>query len=67
MSQYRINSICQGTINIINCAQVGVSLITEQVAVKKKMGICFNIKVSRTKCVQSVLKIMFEFTLTQIT
>ena len=67
MSQYRINSICQGTINIMNCAEVDASLITKQVAVKKEMGICFNIKVARTKCIQSILKTMFEFTLTQMT
>ena len=37
MSQYRIISIChQRTINIINCAQEGASLITKQEAVKKK-------------------------------
>ena len=67
MSQYRINSICQGTINIINCAEVDASLITKQVAVKKEMGICFNIKVARTKCIQSILKTIFEFALTQMT
>ena len=43
MSQYCIISICQRTINIINCAQEGESLITEQGAVKEKMRICFNI------------------------
>ena len=67
MSQYRINSICQGTINIMNCAEVDASLITKQVAVKKEMGICFNIKVARTKCIQSILKTIFEFALTQMT
>ena len=39
MSQYCIISICQRTINIINCAQEGESLITEQGAVKEKMRI----------------------------
>ena len=43
MSQYRIISICQRTINIINCAQEGASFITKQGAVKKKIQICFNI------------------------
>ena len=36
MSQYRIISICQRTINIFNCAQEGASLISKQGAVKKK-------------------------------
>ena len=36
MSQYRIISICQRTINIINCAQEGASLTTKQGAVKEK-------------------------------
>ena len=44
MSQYCIIRIYQRTINIINCAQERVSLITKQGAVKEKMGICFNIK-----------------------
>ena len=39
MSQYRINSICQRTINIINCAQEGASLISKHGAVKKKIRI----------------------------
>ena len=39
MSQYRIISICQRTINIINCPQGGASLISKQGAVKKKMRI----------------------------
>ena len=30
MNQYRISSICQRTTNIINCAQQGVSLVTEK-------------------------------------
>ena len=33
MSQYRINIIYQGTINIINCAEKGALLITKQGAV----------------------------------
>ena len=36
MSQYRIISICQRTINIFNCAQECASLISIQRAVKKK-------------------------------
>ena len=36
MSQYCITNISQRTINIINCAQEGASLITEQGAVKEK-------------------------------
>ena len=48
----------------INCAQEGASLISKQGAVKKKMCICFNIKTTRTKWVQSILKNMFEFMLT---
>ena len=35
MSQYRIISIFQRTVNIINCAQEGASLITYQGVVKK--------------------------------
>ena len=49
MSQYRIISICQRTIDIINCAQEDVSLICKQGAVKKKMCICFNINATGTK------------------
>ena len=67
MSQYRIISICQRTINIIDCAQVSASLITKQGAVKKKMRICLNIKATRTKCLQSIMKTMLEFALTQMT
>ena len=36
MSQYRIVSICQITINVINYAQEGTSLITKKETVKKK-------------------------------
>ena len=66
MSQNRIISICQRTINIINCAQEGASLITEQEAVKKQMRIYLNIKATRTKWIRSILKTMFEFMLTQV-
>ena len=41
MSQYRIISICQRTIKIINSTQKifnGASLITKQVAVKEQNG-----------------------------
>ena len=57
----------QRAINITDCAQEGASLITEQGAVKEKMHICFNIKATRTKWIQSILKYMFEFMLTQMT
>ena len=67
MSQYRIISICKRTVNIINWSQEGTSLITKQGAVKKKMRICFNVKVTRTKWIQSILKTMFKFMLTQMT
>ena len=67
MSQYCIIRICQRAINIINCAQEGASLITEQGVVKEKMRICFNIKATRTKWIQSILKTMFEFMRTQMT
>ena len=49
MSQYRIISICQRTIDIINCAQEDVPLICKQGAVKKKMCIGFNINATGTK------------------
>ena len=58
--------ICQRTINIINCAQEGASLIIEQEAVKKKMRTCLNIKATGTKWIQSTLKTMFEFMLMQV-
>ena len=67
MSQYRIISTCKRTVNIINWSQEGTSLITKQGAVKKKMRICFNVKVTRTKWIQSILKTMFKFMLTQMT
>ena len=67
MSQYRIISICQRTINIINCAQEGASLISKQGAVKKKMRICLNIKATETKWIQSILKVVFELMLMQVT
>ena len=54
-------------ISFINCAQEGASLISKQRAVKKKMRICVNIKATRTKGIQSILKTMFEFMLTQVT
>ena len=59
--------IFQRTINIANYAQDGVSLISEQGTVKKKMGICFNIRFTQTKWIQSILKTMFGFMLTQMT
>ena len=54
------------SISFINCAQEGASLISKQGAVKK-MCICFNIKATQTKWIQSILKTMFEFMLTQVT
>ena len=49
MSQYRIISICQGTISIINCAQEGASLISKQRAVKKKNAYLFQHQGRRNK------------------
>ena len=66
MSQCCIISVCQRAFNIINCGEEGASLITEQGAVKEKMRICFNIKATRTKWIQSILT-MFEFMLAQMT
>ena len=63
----RIISIFQRTINIFNCAQEGASLITNQGIAKEKMRICLNIKATRTKWIQSILKTMFELMLTQLT
>ena len=63
ISQHRIISVYQRTINIINCAKEGGSLITKQGAAKKKMCICFDIKATQTKC----LKTMFENMLPQMT
>ena len=59
--------VCQRAINIINCAQKGASLITEQGAVKEQIHICFSIKATWTKWIQSILKTMFKFMLTQVT
>ena len=55
------------SISFINCAQGCASLISKQGPVKKKMCICFNIKATRTKWIQSILKTMFEFMFTQVT
>ena len=63
MSQYHIISVCQRTINIINI-QEGVSLITEKGVVKEKVRTFLNIKATRTKWIQSILKTMFQFILT---
>ena len=83
MSQYRIISIfdirifvirivsilsLQLSIAFINCAQECASLISKQREVKKKkMRICVNIKATRAKWIQSILKTMFQFMLTQMT
>ena len=45
MGQYRIISIYQRAINIINCTQEGASLISKQRAVKKKK--CVFVSTSR--------------------
>ena len=66
MDQYQIIGIYQKTINIINCAQEGTSLITKQGPVKE-MRICFNIKTTQTKWIQNIWKTMFEFMLMQMT
>ena len=66
MSQFCIISVCQRAINIVNCAQEVVSLITEQGTVKEKMRICINIKATRTKWIQSILKIILQFMHTQM-
>ena len=55
------------SVSFINCAQEGASLISKQRAVKKKSCIRFNTKATRTKWIQSILKTMFEFMLTQVT
>ena len=41
ISQCYVINVGQRAINIINCAQEGASLITEQEAVKEEMHICF--------------------------
>ena len=64
MDQCCIISVYQGAISIINCAQEGSSLITEQGAIKEKMRIRFNIKATRRKWLQSILNTIFEFMLT---
>ena len=66
MSQYRIISIYERTINFINYTQEGASLISKQGAVKKKIRICFSIKATGTKWIQRILKVMFEFMLSQV-
>ena len=64
MNQCCIISVYQRAINIINCAQEGSALITEQGAIKEKMRIRFNIKDTRRKWLQSILNTTFEFMLT---
>ena len=51
----------QRTINIVNCAQEGASLITEQGVVREKMSICFNIKAIQTKWIQNGFKILENY------
>ena len=64
MSQYQIISICQKTINIINCVQEGASLITKQGAAKKKHILVSTLTPQEQNC---FLKTMFEFVLTEMT
>ena len=66
MSQYRIISICQRTINVDNCGQEGASLDTKQETVNRKLLITFNIKATQAKLIQGVFKTMYEFVLKQI-
>ena len=49
MSQYRIISICQRTINVINCAQEAASLISKTGPVKKKKANLFQHQGHRNK------------------
>ena len=67
MSQYGIISISQRTINIINCAQEGASLISKNGTAKEKMCICFNVKVTVAKWIQSTLIVLCEFILMKLT
>ena len=67
MSQYGIISISQRTINIIDCAQEGASLISKNGTVKEKMCICFNVKVTVAKWIQSTLIVLHEFILMKMT
>ena len=67
MSQYGIISISQRTINIINCAQEGVSLVSKNETVKEKMCICFNVKATVAKWIWSTLIVLFEFMFMKLT
>ena len=67
MSQYGIISISQRTINIIDCAQEGASLISKNGTVKEKMCICFKVKVTVAKWIQSTLIVLREFILMKLT
>ena len=61
MIQYRIINIYDiRTINIINCAEEGASLICKQRAVKKKMRICVNINATLTKWIQISWKLCLK-------
>ena len=65
------SSVFSKTINIINCARVGASLITKQGAVKKKKFIFVSTSRPNEQNgvfgMMSILKTMFEFVLTQLT
>ena len=49
MGQYRIISICQRAINMINCTQERASLISKKRAVKKKNAYLFQHQGNRNK------------------
>ena len=51
----------------MNCAQDGASFITKHGPVEKKMPIYFEITPARAKRIQSTLKVIFKFVLTQMT
>ena len=55
------------TSNINDCAPEGTCLIAKQRKIKKNMRICFVIKVTQTKQIQSILETIFECLLTQNT
>ena len=66
MSQYRIISICQRTINIIKCAQEVASLTIKRGALKEKNAYFFQHQGHRNKMDSEYLE-NFEFMLTQVT
>ena len=60
ISQYRIISVIQRTINIINCAKEGASLITKQGAVKKKYVFVSTSRPHKQNVWKLCLKICFR-------